>query len=58
MTAAAAKSNLDATSGYVRKTVDLGAVTGQYVAFEFTATEDLAAPTYLLLDDTALSIHP
>ncbi|MFJ5833668.1 M4 family metallopeptidase [Streptomyces sp. NPDC093089] len=51
-------SNLNATSGYVQKTVDLGAVAGQYVTFKFTATEDLAAPTYFVLDDTALTIHP
>ncbi|MFB6835791.1 hypothetical protein [Streptomyces sp. NPDC056361] len=38
--------------------VGLGAVAGQYVTFTLTSTEDLAAPTYFLLDDTALTLHP
>ncbi|MER5307731.1 M4 family metallopeptidase [Streptomyces sp. NPDC002773] len=51
-------SNLNASTGYVQKTVDLGAVAGRYVTLKFTAKEDLATPTYFLLDDTALTIHP
>ncbi|MFI5579274.1 M4 family metallopeptidase [Streptomyces sp. NPDC051822] len=56
--AMATYSNLNAGTGYVQRTVDLGAVAGQYVTLKFVSTEDLAAPTYFLLDDTALTIHP
>ncbi|WP_244375349.1 M4 family metallopeptidase [Streptomyces ficellus] len=51
-------SNLDASTGYVRKTLDLGPLAGQYVTLTFTSTEDLAAPTYFLIDDTELVLHP
>lgn len=51
-------SNLDASDDYVRRTVDLGSVAGQYVTLTITATEDLAAPTYFTVDDTDLHIHP
>ncbi|MGW6847096.1 M4 family metallopeptidase [Streptomyces sp. NPDC054958] len=51
-------SNLDASADYVRRTVELDAVAGQYVTLTFTAREDLAAPTYFVIDDTALDIHP
>ncbi|MER6518414.1 M4 family metallopeptidase [Streptomyces sp. NPDC001553] len=51
-------SNLDASADYVRNTIDLGSVAGQYVTLKFSATEDLAVPTYFLIDDTALTMHP
>ncbi|MGW6835580.1 M4 family metallopeptidase [Streptomyces sp. NPDC054949] len=51
-------SNLDASADYVRKTIDLGSVAGRYVTLKFSATEDLAVPTYFLIDDTALTMHP
>ncbi|MCX5071352.1 M4 family metallopeptidase [Streptomyces sp. NBC_00513] len=51
-------SNLDASADYVRKTVDLGSVAGRYVTLKFSATEDLAVPTYFLIDDTTLTMHP
>ncbi|MET9609585.1 M4 family metallopeptidase [Streptomyces sp. NPDC006512] len=51
-------SNLNASADYVQGTIDLGSVAGQFVTLTFTAAEDLAAPTYFLLDDTALTMHP
>lgn len=51
-------SNLDASAGYVRRTIELGPLDGQFVTLEFRSREDLAAPTYFLIDDTALHIHP
>ncbi|WP_405851481.1 M4 family metallopeptidase [Streptomyces sp. NBC_00090] len=50
-------SNLNKSTGYVQKTIDLAPVAGQYVTLKFAAKEDLAAPTYFLLDDTAFTIH-
>ncbi|MGI5451173.1 M4 family metallopeptidase [Streptomyces sp. CA-243310] len=54
----AAYSNLNASADYVQATIDLGFVAGQYVTLKFSATEDLATPTYFLIDDTALTMHP
>ncbi|MFD5885126.1 M4 family metallopeptidase [Streptomyces sp. NPDC060334] len=51
-------SNLDASADYVRRTIDLGSVAGRYVTLKFSATEDLAVPTYFLIDDTTLTMHP
>lgn len=51
-------SNLNASAGYVQGTIDLGSVAGRYVTLKFSATEDLAVPTYFLIDDTALTMHP
>ncbi|MEV4558104.1 M4 family metallopeptidase [Kitasatospora sp. NPDC049285] len=49
-------SNLNATNGYVQKTVDLSAYAGQYVNLQFVGKEDLAARTTFLIDDTALNL--
>nr|WP_260606880.1 M4 family metallopeptidase [Streptomyces sp. WAC08241] len=51
-------SNLDASAGYVRKTLDLGPLAGQYVTLTFTSVEDLAVPTYFMIDDTEFTLHP
>ncbi|MFG2388543.1 M4 family metallopeptidase [Streptomyces lavendulae] len=51
-------SNLDASSGYVRQSFDITSVGGRFITLTFTAREDLAAPTYFLIDDTALHLHP
>ncbi|MFD6183076.1 M4 family metallopeptidase [Streptomyces goshikiensis] len=51
-------SNLDASSGYVQRSLEIASVGGQFVTLTFTAREDLAAPTYFLIDDAALHIHP
>ncbi|MET7528486.1 M4 family metallopeptidase [Streptomyces goshikiensis] len=51
-------SNLDASTGYVQRSLEIDSVGGQFVTLAFTATEDLAAPTYFLIDDTSLQIHP
>ncbi|MGV9270502.1 M4 family metallopeptidase [Kitasatospora sp. NPDC003701] len=55
-TALASWSNLDATTGYVRRSVDLSAYAGQYVTVRFVGREDLAARTTFLIDDTALTL--
>ncbi|MFE2726950.1 M4 family metallopeptidase [Kitasatospora sp. NPDC059327] len=55
-TVVATWSNLDATTGYVEKSVDLSAYPGQYVDVRFVASEDLAARTSFLIDDTALTL--
>ncbi|MET9735613.1 M4 family metallopeptidase [Streptomyces sp. NPDC006458] len=57
-TTLATYSNLNASSGYVQKSIDLSSVGGQYITLKFTSTEDLAAPTYFMVDDTAFTIHP
>ncbi|MGW6919499.1 M4 family metallopeptidase [Kitasatospora sp. NPDC054939] len=49
-------SNLDATTGYVEKTVDLSAYAGRYVDVRFVGREDLSARTAFLIDDTALTL--
>ncbi|MET9731045.1 M4 family metallopeptidase [Streptomyces sp. NPDC006458] len=56
-TTLATYSNLNATAGYVQKTVDLAPVAGQDVTLKFASTEDSTAPTYFLVDDTALTVH-
>ena len=55
-TVLATYSNLNATTGYVQKSVDLSAYAGQYVNVTFKGTEDLAARTTFLIDDTALNL--
>ncbi|MFD8695214.1 M4 family metallopeptidase [Kitasatospora purpeofusca] len=49
-------SNLDATTGYVRRSVDLSSCAGQYVDLRFVGREDLAARTTYLIDDTAVTL--
>ncbi|MFI5640114.1 M4 family metallopeptidase [Streptomyces goshikiensis] len=50
-------SNLDAHSGYARQSLEIASGGGKFVTLTFTAKEDLAAPTYFLIDDTALHLH-
>ena len=49
-------SNLNATSGYVQKSFNLGAYAGQTVRLEFVGTEDSSLQTSFFIDDTALNI--
>ncbi|MFI1659884.1 M4 family metallopeptidase [Streptomyces sp. NPDC020472] len=56
-TTLATYSNLDKSTGYLQKTIDLAPVAGQNVTLKFTSTEDTATPTYFLIDDTALTVH-
>ncbi|WP_405851202.1 M4 family metallopeptidase [Streptomyces sp. NBC_00090] len=56
-TTLATYSNLDKSTGYLQKTIDLAPVAGQNVTLKFTSTEDTSAPTYFLLDDTAITAH-
>ncbi|MFD0263526.1 M4 family metallopeptidase [Kitasatospora indigofera] len=55
-TVLATYSNLNATTGYVQKTVDLSAYAGQYVNVRFVGKEDLAARTTFLIDDTQFTV--
>ncbi|MET9618371.1 M4 family metallopeptidase [Kitasatospora indigofera] len=55
-TVLATYSNLNATAGYVQKTVDLSAYAGQYVDVRFVGKEDLAARTTFLIDDTQFMV--
>ncbi|WUS68987.1 M4 family metallopeptidase [Kitasatospora sp. NBC_01246] len=55
-TVLATYSNLDATTGYVRRSVDLSAYAGQYVNLRFVGSEDLAARTTFLIDDTSVDL--
>ncbi|WP_329493910.1 hypothetical protein [Kitasatospora herbaricolor] len=47
---------MNATTGYVQKTVDLSAYARQYVNVLLVGGEDLAARTTYLIDDTALTL--
>ncbi|MFD5088398.1 M4 family metallopeptidase [Kitasatospora sp. NPDC058406] len=49
-------SNLDATTGYVERSVDLSSYAGQYVDVRFVGREDLSARTTYLIDDTAVTL--
>jgi len=51
----ASYSNLDASSGYVQRSVDLSAYAGQSVTIKFTGAEDYEKQTSFVLDDTALT---
>ncbi|GHD89009.1 M1 family aminopeptidase [Streptomyces naganishii] len=55
-TTLATYSNLDAASGYTKKTFDLSAFAGQTVTVSFTGTEDSGAQTSFVLDDVALDV--
>ncbi|MFC8759615.1 M4 family metallopeptidase [Streptomyces sp. NPDC057193] len=57
-TTVAAFSNLDATEGYVKKTVDLSAFAGKSVTLKFTGTEDNWYRTSFVIDDVALTVNP
>ncbi|MFI2642215.1 hydrolase [Streptomyces sp. NPDC018610] len=49
-------SNLDAASGYTRRSFDLGAYAGQKITVRFTGTEGSKLQTSFVLDDTALDV--
>ena len=46
---------MNASAGYVQKTIDLSAYTGKTITLKLTGTEDSAAATNFLLDDTSLT---
>ncbi|WEO99385.1 M1 family aminopeptidase [Streptomyces sp. FXJ1.172] len=53
-TTLATYSNLDKNTGYVQKSIDVSAYTGQTVSLSFTGTEDSSLQTSFVLDDIAL----
>jgi hypothetical protein len=56
-TTKATYSNVNKTSGYVQKTVDLTAYKGKAITVKFLMTEDSSLQTTFLTDDTALTIN-
>lgn len=50
-------SNLDKSSSYVQKTVDLTAYKGRTISVRFLMNEDVSLQTTFATDDTALTIH-
>ncbi|WP_433057885.1 S8 family serine peptidase [Dactylosporangium sp. CS-033363] len=48
-------SNLDKTSGYVEKTVNLNAYAGRSVALKFTGVEDWSLQTSFVIDDVTIT---
>ncbi|MGW3246118.1 M4 family metallopeptidase [Streptomyces sp. NPDC001070] len=48
-------SNLNKSTGYVQRTVDLSDYTGKTFTLKFTGTEDSVAQTTFLIDDTVVS---
>lgn len=54
-TTVASYSNLNKTSGYVQKTVDLSAFAGKSVTLKFTASEDGYSQTSFVYDDVAVN---
>ncbi|MFD8597032.1 protease pro-enzyme activation domain-containing protein [Kitasatospora sp. NPDC059646] len=55
-TSVATYSNLDKSTGYVQKTVDLSAYAGQTVTVKFNGVEDSSLQTSFVIDDTALNV--
>ncbi|SEG17015.1 Putative Ig domain-containing protein [Actinacidiphila yanglinensis] len=55
-TTVATYSNVNATSGYVLKTVNLSSQIGKTFTLKFTGTEDSSLATSFLLDDTAVNV--
>ena len=53
-TTVASYSNLDKTSGYVARTVDLSAYAGKSVTLKFAADEDSSAQTSFVFDDVVV----
>ncbi|TIC80756.1 S8 family peptidase [Nocardioides sp. GY 10127] len=49
-------SNLNAASGYVKRTLSLSAWTGRTVTLTFTGVEDSSLATSFVLDDTSLTV--
>ena len=54
-TTKATYSNVNASSGYVARTVDVTAYAGKTVTLKFTGTEDSSLATSFLVDDTSLT---
>ncbi|MEU2629476.1 M4 family metallopeptidase [Kitasatospora sp. NPDC007106] len=54
-TTLATYSNVDATTGYVQRTLDLSAFKGKTVTIKFTGTEDSSLQTSFLIDDTSVT---
>ncbi|PBC71230.1 Zn-dependent metalloprotease [Streptomyces sp. TLI_235] len=54
-TTLATYSNVDATSGYVQRTLDLSAFKGKTVTIKFTGAEDSSLQTSFLIDDTSVT---
>jgi hypothetical protein len=55
-TTLATYSNLNSSSGYVQKSINLSSYAGQTVTLKFTGTEDSSLATSFLIDDTALNV--
>ncbi|WP_442785715.1 M4 family metallopeptidase [Actinacidiphila sp. DG2A-62] len=55
-TTLATYSNLNSSSGYVQKSINLSSYAGQTVTLKFTGTEDSSLATSFLVDDTALNV--
>jgi hypothetical protein len=55
-TTLATYSNLNKSSGYAQKTLNLNAFIGQTVTIKFTGTEDASLQTSFVLDDTAVNV--
>ncbi|MET8772575.1 M1 family aminopeptidase [Streptomyces sp. NPDC004658] len=53
-TTLATYSNLDSSTGYVKKSIDVSSFAGQTVNLSFTGTEDSSLRTSFVLDDIAL----
>ena len=55
-TTLATYSNVNASSGYVLKTINLSSYIGKTVTLKFTGTEDSTLATSFLIDDTAVNV--
>ena len=54
-TTLATYSNLNKSTGYVQKHLDLSAFKGKSVTLRFLGVEDSSLQTYFFVDDTAVS---
>jgi Zn-dependent metalloprotease len=55
-TTVATYSNLNKSTGYVQKTIDVSSFAGQTVTLKFTGVEDSSLQTSFVIDDTALTL--
>ena len=55
-TTLATYSNVNASSGYVQKSINLSSDIGKTVVLKFTGTEDSSLATSFLIDDTAVNV--
>ncbi|MCM0619772.1 S8 family peptidase [Nocardioides bruguierae] len=55
-TTLATYSNLNETSGYVTKTLNMSSFTGKTVTISFTGVEDSSLATSFVIDDTSLTV--